>query len=52
MPQLSVQTNFCIFVSSYVEGHMKKKNSLEVQVFGLFPGVQKSGRFLEHLLRS
>ena len=24
---------------------MKKKNSLEVHVFGLFPGVQKSGRF-------
>ena len=47
---LSAQNNFYIILSSYVEGHVKKKFKSAFHVVGWFPGLQNVDVFLENLL--
>ena len=54
---LSVQNNFYIILSTYVEGHVTKKIQSELYVFGLSPGLQNLdvfyGKFtVEKVLKS
>ena len=53
---LSAQINFYIILSSYVEGHVKKKFKSEFHVFDWFPDLQNHiffGKFnLEPVLKS
>ena len=42
---LSVQNNFSIILSLYVEGHVKKNSSLNFTLFGWFPGLQNLNVF-------
>ena len=54
---LGIQNNFYIILSSYVEGHVKKKQTnkqttLKFHVFSWFPGLQNLWVFLENLLWS
>ena len=45
---LSVQNNFYVIMSSYVEGHVKKKFKSKFHVFRWFPGLQNLDVVLEN----